>query len=622
MPIHPRVAVTTAIAAILCLTGCAASGPTVALPTAAEPEPLAYTVDLTDRSDDTFTVLLRVDDLEPANAIYQFASTAPGTYQVMDIGRFVRRFEAVDASGAIIPSEQVSTNQWRISRPEDVVEIRYAVAETWDTPVDEHPVYLMAGTSIEDDHVQINGQAVFGYPTGMQARPLRIQLVRPDEWIVGTALEADAAGWYRADNYDHVVDSPILTGTLSVASLDVLSTAVDIFTYSKTGMVQSEQILDAVRDILTAAADFLGELPVDRYAFLFHFEDVSMGAWEHSYSSTYTFAEADFAMLLQAGLASIVAHEFLHIVTPLNIHSEIIEQFNFVAPTPSEHVWLYEGATEWMAQISQVRGGVIDPETYLARLSGKLRADDGYDPQWSISDMSLRSYSAKGQQEWSNIYQRGAIVAGLLDLEILSRSQGRRGLREVLLELASTYGPDTAFDEAGFFDEITAMTYPEIRPFFERYIRDTQPLPLKELFAHVGVAYIPELRTGEMEPSFDVQVGAHGDRLTFVGVGEVASACGLAAGDVLLAMDEFEVTMATAQEAFTTFNMLEADEPFVLKVRRGEDEVEMTCAKKLVEKVERHVLRFDPDATAEQVALREAWLTNLPVPRAEGKEIP
>ena len=71
--------------------------------------------------------------------------------------------------------------------------------------------------------------------------------------------------------------------------------------------------------------------------------------------------------------------------------------------------------------------------------------------------MSLESYSAKGQQEWGNIYQRGAIVAGLLDLEILSRSQGRRGLREVLLELASTYGPDTAFGEAGFFDEITAM---------------------------------------------------------------------------------------------------------------------------------------------------------------------
>jgi predicted metalloprotease with PDZ domain len=602
------------ISAFLFVAGCTSSGPTTTPSAAPEPGPLAYTVDLTDRTGDTFKVRLQVDDLGPANAVYQFASTAPGTYQVMDIGRFVRQFEAVDASGSSIPSERISTNQWRISRPDDVAEIRYEIAETWDTPVEKNPIYMMAGTSIEDDHVQINGQAVFGYPTGMQTRPLRIDLLRPEGWIVGTALETDAAGWYRVDNYDHVVDSPILSGSLSVASMDVRGTAVDVFTYSKTGSVKSERILDAVREILSAAADFLGELPVDRYAFLFHFEDVTMGAWEHSYSSTYTYAEADFEMLLQVSIPSVVAHEFLHIVTPLNIHSEIIEQFNFVEPTPSEHVWLYEGVTEWMAQVSQVRAGVIDGETYLARLSQKLVENDGFDSQWSISDMSLKSYSAKGQREWANIYARGAIVAGLLDIEILSRSQGRRGLREVILELAAKYGPDSAFDEGGFFDEIAAMTYPEIRPFFELYVRDTRPLPLRELFARVGVEYLPEVRTGELVASFGVQVGLHGDRLAFVGVGEVALECGLVAGDVLLSMDELDVTMATAQQAFTKLHTLGADEPFDLKVRRGEEEIEMTCAKKLVEKVDKHVLQFDPEATPEQLALREAWLTNLPLP--------
>jgi predicted metalloprotease with PDZ domain len=613
---HPMPAVRASIVAVVSLTVWAVAAPAGASAQAVETPPLAYTVDLTDRSDDTFKVRLQVDDLDSANAVYQFASTAPGTYQVMDIGRFVRRFEALDAAGTVIPSEQVSTNQWRISRPEDVVEIRYELAETWDTPVQRDPIYMMAGTSIEDDHVQINGQAVFGYPTGMQARPLRIQLLRPDAWIVGTALEPDAAGWYRADDYDHVVDSPILVGTLSVASVEVRGTAVDVFTYSKTGAVQSEQILGAARDILTAAADFLGELPVDRYVFLFHFEDVTMGAWEHSYSSTYTIAEADFAAMLHGELPSMVAHEFLHIVTPLNIHSEIIEQFDFVTPTPSEHVWLYEGTTEWMAEISQVRGGVIDPETYLARLSGKLQADDGYDPEWSIADMSLKSYSAKGQREWGNIYQRGAIVAGLLDLEILWRSEGRRGLREVVLELAAKYGPDTAFAESGFFDEITAMTYPEIRPFFERYVRDTEPLPIEESFARVGVAYEPEVHTGEMQPSFAVQIGVHGDRLQFVGVGEAAAACGLAVGDVLLMMDDMDVTLATAQPAFVKLHGLGVGDPFVLQVRRGDDALALTCEKQLVEVVQRHVLRFDPDATPEQVALREAWLRNLPVAEA------
>jgi predicted metalloprotease with PDZ domain len=233
-----------------------------------------------------------------------------------------------------------------------------------------------------------------------------------------------------------------------------------------------------------------------------------------------------------------------------------------------------------MAEVSQVRGGVIDPETYLARLTDKLQANDGYDPEWSISDMSLKSYSAKGQREWGNIYQRGAIVAGLLDLEILFRSGGRRGLREVVLELAAKFGPDTAFSEAEFFDgpdtafseaeffdEFAAMTYPEIRPFFARYIRGTEPLPIEEFFARVGVEYLPEVHTGEMQPSFGVQAGVLGDRLQFVGVGDVAAACGLAAGDVLLTMDDLDVTLANAQQAYVKLHGLGAGEPFVINTR-------------------------------------------------------
>jgi predicted metalloprotease with PDZ domain len=157
------------------------------------------------------------------------------------------------------------------------------------------------------------------------------------------------------------------------------------------------------------------------------------------------------------------------------------------------------------------------------------------------------------------------------------------------------------------------MTDPELRSFFERYVRDTQPLPLQELFARVGVDYLPEVRTGEMVASFGINMGLQGDRLIFTGVGEVASACGLAVGDVVLAMDQVEVTMATFQQSAAKLEALQADEPFVLTVKRGEETLELTCAKREVERIDRHVLRFDPNATPEQLALREAWLTNRAV---------
>lgn len=573
--------------------------------------PLVYSVDLNDRDGDTFKVTLTVNDLGPDNAIYQFASTAPGTYQTMDIGRFVRSFEAFDEAGNLISSEQISTNQWEISAPERVAEIRYVLAETWDTQVEEHRVYPMAGTSIEDDHVLINGQAVFGYPTGMQARPLKIWLEYPESWMVGTALNTDESGYYVADDYDHVVDSPILLGRLSHAALNVRGADIEVYTYSKTDKIHSSAILESVTDILNAAGDFLIELPVDRYAFLFHFEDFSAGAWEHSFSSEYVFAESDLNEATLSSIRSIVAHEFFHIVTPLNIHSEIIEYFDFVEPVASEHVWLYEGTTEWIAHASQLRGGLIDLDEYLSRLSGKMRADDQFDKEYSLSQLSLESHSDKGQQQWGNIYQRGALVAGLLDVKLLELSGGTRGLREVIIDLSKRYGPDKPFDDATFFDEFAKFTYPEIRPFFDDYVRDTQPLPMAEYYTALGIRYEPEVKTGEKVVELGLSIGVDGEDLFISQASDIVESCGMQTGDVIVGFNQMSVTLRNAQQAFGELHALGANETFTMKVRRGEDEFTYTCAKQLIDEVRRHVFTVDPDATEEQIRLREIWVTNL-----------
>ena len=139
------------------------SSPAAAADTGPVPASLAYSIDLNRRSDDRFHVTLRVAGLRPENALYQFASTAPGTYQVMNIGRYVKSFEAFDARGRKVPTARVSVNQWRLSAPARVRTIRYAITETWDSPLD-HPIYKMCGTSIEADHVLINPHAVIGYP--------------------------------------------------------------------------------------------------------------------------------------------------------------------------------------------------------------------------------------------------------------------------------------------------------------------------------------------------------------------------------------------------------------------------------------------------------------------------
>jgi predicted metalloprotease with PDZ domain len=457
----------------------------------AAPPVLTYRIDLNRRADDQFRVSLSVTGLTAANAIYQFAATAPGTYQVMDIGRYVRDFEAMDARGRPVPAERVSVNQWRLADPARVRTIRYRIAETWDTPVPEHQVYLMCGTSLEADHALINPHAVIGYPAGLQGTPVRLRLAYPHDWVVGTSLARDKAGEYVAASYDELVDSPILLGRLSEAHTRVTGVPVAIYTYSKTGQITSAQLLGAMNGMLQAAGRFLGKLPVDRYTFLYHFEDKGAGAWEHSFSSEYVLPERPYTDSVGKQVTDIAAHEFFHVVTPLNIHSEIIEHFNFVTPVPSQHLWLYEGTTEWAAQKMQLEGGLKTPEQYLQTVITKMRVDRAaFDTSYSLRELALTSYSDSGQKQYANIYQRGAVTAGLLDLRLLDLSEGRQGLRDLILELTRKYGKRRAFPESTLVDTLVAMTDPRIREFFDRYVWDAQRLPVAEYYDKLGIRLV------------------------------------------------------------------------------------------------------------------------------------
>jgi predicted metalloprotease with PDZ domain len=480
----------------------------IATPAISQTAPLEYYIDLRDRSDDLFHVRLTVENLGPDNAIYQFASTAPGTYQVMDVGRFVQSFQAFDGDGEALETERAAVNQWRIQEPARVRSIEYAIAETWDTPVEVHPIYPMAGTSIEANHVLFNAHAVVGYPAGLQDAPLHVHLEYPDGWQVGTALERAVDDGFAADDYDHLVDSPILAGELTVANTEVGGAVVEIYTYSKSGGVRSEQLLESMREMLQSASEFLGELPVDRYVFLFHFEwdGPISGAWEHSYSSEYVLPDITFSEPAGAFITDIAAHEFLHIITPLNIHSEIIEQFNFEQPVPSAHLWLYEGVTEWGAHAMQLRSGLTNLEEHLEVIAGKLQADRQYRADYSLEQLALTSYSDEGQSQYANIYQRGALVGELLDILLLDLSDGESGLRELLQKLMRYYGKGRAFPDCGFYDVVAGMTYPEVQDFFERYVKHAEPLPISEYYGKLGIDVVTDDQGQPVE--FEVQADA------------------------------------------------------------------------------------------------------------------
>lgn len=84
-----------------------------------------------------------------------------------------------------------------------------------------------------------------------------------------------------------------------------------------------------------------------------------------------------------------------------------------------------------------------------------------------------------------------------LDIRLRELSGGKMGTQDLMLQLMKKYGAGKYFKDDDMFDEITKMTFPEIRSFFRDYIEGTQPVPLKEYLSKVGFTY--DENTGKVD---------------------------------------------------------------------------------------------------------------------------
>ncbi|MBK9096634.1 MAG: peptidase [bacterium] len=576
---------------------------------------VTYEINVLNYEDDLFHVTVFTEGLGKENNIYNLPATVPGTYSNLNFGRFVTSFNAYDKDGTELPTEKISINCWKISYPDKLHRIDYDVEDTFDAEVEREYVIPMAGTGISDKFIVLNTFATLGYFEGLQTIPVKLKLFYPKDWKIGTSLPL-IDNYYTAESYDYLVDSPFLLGELTTAGTTVNGIKVGVYVYSPDTLYSAEKILKAAEEILQSSSEFIGYAPVSNYNFLMCFLDMKSfmevgfagaGALEHSYSSLFVFPAAK-GMFQE--VQDDIAHEFLHILSPLNLHSDVLQPFNFEVPTASQHTWLYEGVTEWASDIMQLRGGIISVDEYLKRLSKKLTTNEKFKQDISLTELSKQVYDEVITMQFINFYNKGAATAAMLDIRLLELSGGKKGLREFYLELLNLYGKDNPFPEYEFFNIFIDMTYPEIGQFIDDYIKGIQPLPFDEYMTKLGFNYIEERPSQDTSPSLGVQMGMN-DKQQFivVGLSDVCLEAGLKEGDVPVKVMETVVSMETAKQIFTSINQMKTGNIVDITVQRGEEEVVIRVP--LQQKMDRHIFEEMENPTEDQLKLRETWLKNL-----------
>lgn len=490
-----------------------------------------FFVNLGSIKNDELDVQLTLEKLPTQSTLlFSFPSTIPGTYATEDYGRFIKNLKALDVNLKSLPVKKIGNNSFEISNATRLKYINYTVEDILDQKIKKNPIFGPAATNfVEGKNFIFNNAGLFGFFEGQEHEPIKIEIRKPENLYGNTSLPQTAVSAekqsFLAASYHQLMDCPIMFSVPDTAQFFVGKTKVTIAVYDVQGIKRAKHFYEILKRDMQAVDDFLPDLPVDNYTFLVYVDDVhefgdalagkmgllkkirlarkagglSIGALEHGNSSTYYLGDFGTKFVIKElsvdeQLSDAAIHEFMHIITPLGLHSEHIGNFNYTKPIMSKHLWLYEGCTEYFAQLIKYKGGVYTPRQFLDEMETKLQTGLKFPvTQMSFTEMSANVLDKKYHEQYDQVYQRGAVLAMLLDAEIQHLSSGKQTLIDVLLALNKKYGAQKSFDENGFIDELVTMVHPDLKQFFDNYIEGKQQWRPNDQLQYVGVQYFDTL---------------------------------------------------------------------------------------------------------------------------------
>ena len=282
---------------------------------------------------------------------------------------------------------------------------------------------------------------------------------------------------------------------------------------------------------------------------------------------------------------------------------------------------MYEGTTEYFANLFQINQGLIDEQNFYNRILEKLNYSQRYDDTMSFTEMSAGIVDEPYQTNYANVYQKGALINMCLDIIIREQSGGDKGILWVMQNLAQRYGTEKPFQDDALIDEIVAMTYPEVGEFFKTHVEGNTPIDYMDYFSKVGLTMgetevpLPSiLFKDNQSPFFTPQPNASGVvQYVVTDLNTTIEAMGVQVGDLFLGLDGKmlpEIKQENAEginAVFTPSFMWDDQKEFSITVQRGEEQLTLRGVTGTPSAKANGVVE-DPTATEAAVALRQAWL--------------
>ncbi len=547
--------------------------------------PVHYTIRPAKPEAHLFEVTLTIASPSAEGQRVSLPAWIPGSYMIRDFAKNIVTVEARCGDKAVALAK-LDKQTWQAAPCAGALVLHYTVY-AWDLSV--------RSAHLDTTHGYYNGTSVFLRVEGQDEQPCSVELLPPQgeayrDWRVATtlpALEAAAYefGLYQAADYDELIDHPVEMGDFTLLEFEACGIPHAMVLTGKH-YADAERLKRDLARICEYHIGLYGEAPFEHYLFQTMVVGNGYGGLEHRSSTSLLCSRDDLPRPGDKnvsdnyrGFLGLCSHEYFHSWNVKRIKPAAFLPYDLTQEVHTPLLWAFEGFTAYYDDISLVRCGLIPEEGYLELLgqtitrvirgSGRLKQ--------SVSDSSFDAWTKFYKQDENgpnaivSYYTKGSLIALALDLMLRSQSDGTRSLDDVMRILWQRHGkPHVGVSPEQLETLIGEVAGSDLGDFFDKALRGTEDLPLAELLKLVGVEY--RLRTatsnsdkggkagkenGETPLALGVRYGSDplGAKLLNVFDGGAAQDAGLAAGDVVVAVDGLRATQENIEKLLANHRM-------------------------------------------------------------------
>lgn len=508
--------------------------------------PVHYTISITDPKSHYANIEMEISGIKDKSIEVKMPVWTPGSYFVREFEKNVDGVQALSGSTSL-NIYKTSKNTWKIDGKSALGNIKV----TYRVYCFENSVRT---SYIDNDRGFFILTSALMYTGNSQSQSGRLKLVYPNTWKkVSTTLTRITENEYAYTNYDELVDSPVEIGNHQELEFTVAGVP------HKVAMVGANncptgQFTKDLQKVCETMYHIVGEHPCSTYLFFIHHEEAGGGGLEHANSCVVQMPRFNYSSPDKyRAFLSLCAHEYFHLWNVKRIRPIALGPFDYSRENYTNLLWVAEGITSYFDDLGIYRAGFYKQDEYIGVLNANFSATLNRIGARVLSlhelsaDAWIREYIPTENSINTGIsyYTKGTTVAALLDIEILSATDGKKGLDDLMQYLYNEFykKQNRGFTDAEFYGAINTVAGKtiDIRDWVEK---PNSASSLESMRATLKKAGCLLNEKGERARNYTgITSEVKGEKLFVksIDAGSPGLAAGLQAGDELIALNNIRI---------------------------------------------------------------------------------